>query len=590
MLPNVDRHLVAAYLRPQLLRLVVLAATLFAGIGLQLANPQLIRVFVDQALAGASYDTLLPIGAAFLVVAMLTQVSTIAETYVAEDVGWRTTNALRVDLTDHVLTLDDSFHAEHGPGELIERIDGDVGAIAEFFARFVVHVIGSGLFLAGVLALLWIADWRVGALLTLFAVAVLIFMTRGGGFVGRRARDARQADAELSAFVEERLAGLVDIKANGADSYTMRGMHERLRSRFRHGRRSALAAGIFSNTVNVLFVAGAGASIAVSVVLHDRGALTVGAVLMVFRYTTMLRTPLERLSRHMNSFQQATGGLVRIAELFARRPRVVDGRGTRLPNGPLSVEFDRVSFRYDATSSQDGTEEPTGDTVLDEVSWRLEPGQVLGLLGRTGSGKTTISRLLFRLHDVTAGAIRLGGVDLRDAKLDDVRRRVALVTQDVQLFDGTLRDNVTLFDPTVDDDRLREVFASLNLASWLEELPDGLDTVLGSTGRGLSAGEAQLVALARVFLTDPGLVVLDEASSRLDPHTEELLEHAIDRLLENRTGIVIAHRLATVQRVDQILVLESGRVVEQGDREQLAADLHSRFAHLLRAGLGEVLA
>jgi ABC-type multidrug transport system fused ATPase/permease subunit len=215
---------------------------------------------------------------------------------------------------------------------------------------------------------------------------------------------------------------------------------------------------------------------------------------------------------------------------------------------------------------------------------------VLGLLGRTGSGKTTTSRLLFRLHDVTGGAVRLGGVDVRELRLDRLRRRVALVTQDVQLFAGTLRDNVTLFDTMVADAELVGVFGALGLDEWLAELPDGLDTVLGATGRGLSAGEAQLVALARVFLEDPGVVVLDEASSRLDPHTEQLLERAISRLLEGRTGVVIAHRLRTVERADVVVVLESGRVVECGRRDELAADDGTRFAALLRAGRGEVLA
>jgi len=191
---------------------------------------------------------------------------------------------------------------------------------------------------------------------------------------------------------------------------------------------------------------------------------------------------------------------------------------------------------------------------------------------------------------VRAGAVRLGGVDVRDTTVDELRSRVALVTQDVQLFAGTLRDNVTLFDPRIDDGELHAVFSALDLDPWLAELPAGLDTVLGPTARGLSAGEAQLVALARVFLKDPGLVVLDEASSRLDPHTEELLEHAISRLLDGRTGIVIAHRLSTVERADTILVLEDGRVAELGDRRRLVDDPSSRFAQLLRAGIGEVLA
>jgi ABC-type multidrug transport system fused ATPase/permease subunit len=580
VLPDFDRDFVATYLRPQRWRLALLAVVLVSTIALQLANPVLLGRFIDRARSGAPTEALVGIALAFLLVALLTQITTVAETYVADDLGWRTTNALRVDVTRHVLALDDSFHSEHGPGELIERIDGDVSAIAGFFARFVVHVAGSALFLTGVLALLWFADWRIGAVLTAFAATALAFMTRGGGFVGRRARDARRANADLSSFLEERLVGLPDIKASGADSYTMRRLHERLGARFESGRRSILATSVFANTVNLLFVAGTAASLGLSVLLERSGALTVGAVFMIFRYTTMLRLPLERLSRHMNSFQQATGGIVRVQELLGTEPRVVDGEGATLPAGGLSVELDHVSFAYDT------------EPVLDAVSFRLEPGEVVGLLGRTGSGKTTISRLLFRLHDVAAGdgAIRLGGVDIRRTKLDHLRRRVALVTQDVQLFAGTLRDNVTLFDPSVDDVRLRAVFASLDLDRWLDDLPHGLDTDIGATARGLSAGEAQLVAFARVFLTDPGLVVLDEASSRLDPRTEQLLEHAITKLLEGRTGIVIAHRLSTVERADSIVILGAGRVAELGDRETLAADPSSRLSQLLRARSGEVLA
>jgi ATP-binding cassette subfamily B protein len=201
-----------------------------------------------------------------------------------------------------------------------------------------------------------------------------------------------------------------------------------------------------------------------------------------------------------------------------------------------------------------------------------------------------MSRLLFRLHDPVAGVVRLGGTDIRDAELDVLRSRIALVTQDVQLFQGTVRDNVALFDDDVGDERLHAVFAELGLDDWLRSLANGLDTELGPHGRGLSAGESQLVALARVFLKDPGLIVLDEASSRLDPATERLLERAISRLLAGRTGVVIAHRLATVDRADRILILEDGAVAELGSRAALVADPDSRFSRLLRAGLAEALA
>ena len=218
---------------------------------------------------------------------------------------------------------------------------------------------------------------------------------------------------------------------------------------------------------------------------------------------------------------------------------------------------------------------------------------MLGLLGRTGSGKTTLARLLLRFYDPTSGAIRLGGVDLRDARLGEVRERATLVTQDVQLFAAPVRDNLTFFDRTVDDARIVAVIEQIGLGGWLRALPGraGADGVLDHemSATALSAGEAQLLAFARVFVRDPGLVILDEASSRLDPATERHVERAIDALLAGRTGIVIAHRLETVERCDEILILEGGRVVEHGARVALAGDATSRFADLLRTGLEPVL-
>lgn len=578
MLLKTYRDLLLQYFAPQWLRAILLGLLLLAGIGLQLANPQIAGTFIDQAQAGAPFERLIWIALIFIGVALLTQATAVAETYVAENLGWYTTNALRADLTRHVLELDSSFHAEHSPGELIERIDGDVAAIADFFARFVVQMLGSAIFLLGVLIMLYRADWRVGALLTLVALVALVFMLRGGGFVSIRSGAARQAAADLSGYLEERLGGLPDLKTSGADAYVMRRLHTYLAARFHRVRAAAVAGSLFNGAAGLLFVLGTGASLGLSVMLYGSGVITLGTIYLVFRYTGMLRQPLERLSREMNSLQQATGGIVRVRELLATETRVTGGTLSTLPDGALSVELDDIWFAYGS------------EPVLRGVSFHIAPGTVLGLLGRTGAGKTTIARLLFRLHDPTEGIVRLSDTSLRDVQIDALRRRVGFVTQDVQLFQSTLRDNVTLFDRSVPDNRLVEVFTELGLAAWLRALPAGLDTPLGTRGRGLSAGEAQLVALARVFLKDPGLVILDEASSRLDPATERLLERAVTRLLAGRTGIVIAHRLATVERADQILILEDGRIAELGSRTELAHDPSSRFAQLLRAGMAEVLA
>ncbi|MCP4427509.1 MAG: ATP-binding cassette domain-containing protein, partial [Chloroflexi bacterium] len=243
----------------------------------------------------------------------------------------------------------------------------------------------------------------------------------------------------------------------------------------------------------------------------------------------------------------------------------------------LSVQFDGVSFHYD----DDETD------VLADVRFALEPGRILGLLGRTGSGKTTITRLLFRFYDPTVGAIRLGNsnlVDLRHTTQVELRRRIGMVTQDVELFHASVRDNLTLFDDSIDDVEILAALTELGLRDWLDELPHGLETRLEASDS-LSSGEAQLLALGRVFLADPGLVILDEASSRLDPATEALLEQAIDKLLAGRTAIIIAHRLGTVQRADEIMILGNGRILEHDERTILAANPESQFYGLLQTGL-----
>ena len=292
----------------------------------------------------------------------------------------------------------------------------------------------------------------------------------------------------------------------------------------------------------------------------------------------MLREPLYQLSRQINELQRATAGLQRIEELHRVQTNIIDGTDRLSTHHPLSVHFDNVTFAYNP-----------GEPVLENVSFDLEPGKVLGLLGRTGSGKTTTTRLLFRFYDIQSGSIRLGKQSISDIQLSDLRQHVGLVTQDVQLFNATVRENLTLFDPTIPDDRIASALDDLDLGSWYRNLPNGLDTEIASGSSGLSAGEAQLLAFARVFLKDPGLVILDEPSSRLDPATERKITHAGEHLLEDRTGIIIAHRLDTVEKVSDIMILDEGSILEHGRRHDLAARNDSHFSRLLKTGMEDLI-
>jgi ABC-type multidrug transport system fused ATPase/permease subunit len=576
--------LLVDYLRPEWSRVVALAVTLLSSIGLQLLNPQIMRHFIDAALGGAPFDVLVEFALLYIGVALINQAVTVGATYVGQDVGWRATNRLREDLARHCLGLDLAFYHERTPGELIERLDGDITALSNFFSQLVIRVIGSAILLVATLAVLYHEDWREGLVLTAFAGIALFVLNRARDFAVPQQREERQASANLFGFLEERLVGLEDIRANAAGAYTMRRYYERMRDLFEKGRKALLLRSVTWFLTMGLFTVGSVLTLGMGAYLFLTGSITIGTVYLFFQYTDMLQRPLEQITNQLQELQRAAASILRVQELRQIRSRIQDGVGLPLPVGALSVEFDGVSFAYRDAGAADEA------LVLRELSFRLGPGRTLGLLGRTGSGKTTLSRLLFRFYDPTDGTIRLGGADTRAARVVELRRQVAIVTQDVQLFSATVRDNLTFFDRSVSDERIRAVIRELGLDEWYAKLPDGLETKLASGGAGLSAGEAQLLAFVRVFLRDPGLVILDEASSRLDPATERLIEHAVDGLLRNRTGVIIAHRLGTVQRVDEIMLLEGGQIREHGNRAELARDPHSCFAQLLRTGLEKALA
>lgn len=282
-----------------------------------------------------------------------------------------------------------------------------------------------------------------------------------------------------------------------------------------------------------------------------------------------LEAPIEEITNQMQELQKAAAGLSRLRTLFSMTP-LVDRTGTvPLPDGALSVHIDDVSFGYEEI------------VILPNLHLRLDPGTHVGLLGRTGSGKSTITKLLARFYDPDSGSVVLSGVDLRDADPASVDERIAFITQDVQIFDGTIRDNVTFFDRSVPNEVVERALAEIGLGDWLAGLPDGIETRIGSSGAGISAGQAQLVAFARAYLRDPGLVILDEPSSRVDPATEAVMSEAIGRLIAGRTAVIIAHRLDTVRHVDRIVVLAEGRIVEEGRRRDLADDPTSAFAEML---------
>lgn len=571
-------RLLARYLRPEWPRMALLALILDAAIGVQVVMPLLASRFIDQATSGGAMRGLIVLALLTVGMALVGQGMAVAETYVAENVSWVATNTLRADLIAHLLRLDAPFHNTRTPGELIERVDGDVATLARFFSRFVVYVLGNGILIVAVLGLLYHVNWRIGLGLSVFVILALAAMLRIRAVATPSWARERQASADFYGFLSEYLAGLEDIRSSGAAAFVLRRCAEVMRLWLTVTLKAEMWGYAMVATSQGFFGLGTAVAFALSATLYRSGSLTIGTVYLIFQYTAVLRQPTEQIRTEVQDLQQADASIGRIESLLSTAPSLSDGPGAALPPGPLAVELERVSFGY------------AGDApVLRDVSLCLEPGRVLGVVGRTGSGKTTLTRLLPRFYDPLAGVVRLGGVDLRMVQLAAVRGRIGLVTQEVHLFNASVRDNITFFDDSVPDDRISTVLETLGLAGWLRELPRGLDTILGPGGVGLSAGQGQLLACARIFLRDPDVVILDEASSRLDPATERLVHTALGRLLEGRTGIIVAHRLATIAYADDILVLEEGKVREHGPRLALAADPTSRFAGLLRVAAAEVV-
>jgi ATP-binding cassette subfamily B protein len=570
------RRLLTTYLRPHRWLIVQLGVALFGSIGLQVATPQVVRAFIDRATARVAH----PLGwlaALYILAVVLQQVMRVVTAWLSEVVGWLATNELRADLMAHCLSLDPSFHRSHPPGALIERIDGDVNGLSLFFAQFLLNVVGNLLLLIGVLAVVWFQGALAGELLTGFALVGLAVLVAVRRVSANAWGQSRHANAELYGFLEERLAGTEDIRSSAAEAFTMRGFYRRARDRQWTTNRARVIDAIPSSVNTTIAAAGNAVAFALPAVLVGRGELSIGAAFALYFYTQVLLQPLTNVSRQVEQLQQAIAGGRRILQLLSTTSEIADGDRSDLCAGPLGVAFDHVTFGY-------------GDDpdVLHDVSLEVEPGAVLGVVGQTGSGKSSLAKLLVRLHDPRSGTVSVGGVDVRTVKRSQLRQRVALVTQDVHVLRASVRDNLTLFDAAITDDEVTGAIDRLGLTTWFAGLPDGLDTIVREGGAGMSAGEAQLVSLGRAFLADPSVVILDEASSRLDPATERVLERAVDILLAGRTGIVIAHRLSTIDRCDKVCVVDHGRIVEYGDRAALAADDSTRFGLLVRTGLDVV--
>jgi ATP-binding cassette, subfamily B, bacterial len=548
------------YAAPYRARLVALAGLLLVSAALQVVTPLLIMTYINDAYGITTVGVLSLIAITYLILAIVQQATLIAATAIEQHAAWSMTNEMRADLAAHCLDLDYAFHRDHTPGELIERVDGDVFALSNFLSSAFLVLLVNSVVISGIIVAIFLITWQVGVVLAAYAAVAIVVLLRLRNFALDSYASLREASASLFGFLEERLRGVEDIRSADADQAVLDRMAGHAREVLRRQRSARVREALLFFSTHGLYLIGYGGALTVAAFLYYRHATTLGTTYLVVSYANSIYGPLDTMRTQAQDLQLARASFARIVSLFGTKRSVVDGRGVCMPDGPVAVEFEDVSFAYEDLP------------VLQGVAFSLPAGHVLGVVGRTGSGKTTIGRLAARMYDPSAGRIRLGGVDLRDTTSAHLRERIGIVSQQIELFPGSVRDNLTLYNRGVPDSAVLDAIERFALIEWFSSLPDGLDTMLDGTGDEMSAGQSQLLAACRVFLRDPGLVILDEISSRLDSATEAQIDDALSRLLRNRTAIVIAHRLRTLDRADDIVVIDDGRVLEYGPRSMVDLD------------------
>ena len=495
-------------------------------------------------------------------------------------VGQRLTARIRDDLFEHALSLSLRFHDRMPVGKLLTRLTSDVDALAEVFGSGAVGVLNDLVSLLVLASTMLFIEWRLGLLLLFTQVPVTLAVL----WLQRRYRKAnyrvREELSQLNADFQENLQGLEVVQMYGRETvnsarFLRTGMHYR----------SAVNGTIFFDSSISAFLewvalAAIALVLALGGLMVTNGAMGLGTLTTFILASQRLFDPLRQLAERFTQIQGGLTAVERIGELMEEPLEIAEAKGVlpHVSGGGGEVIFENVSFAY-----------RPDDPILRNLSFRIAPGEHVALVGPTGSGKSTIIRLLCRLYEPQQGRILLDGRDIRTIPMADLRRELGVVLQDTFLFSGNVADNLRL-NASVSDRELAQVCAELGLNELLAKLPNGLETELRERGGNLSSGERQLLAVARVAIRKPTVLVMDEATAFMDPSTEATLQADLDRLLQKRTAIVIAHRLATVESSDRILVLRRGELIEQGTHRELRArgGLYAQLADLQERGLARL--
>ncbi len=573
---------IAAFARPYRSWIALFLATVVIDAVLVVATPLLFKRIIDDGVTAGDSAVVVRLSLIVAAIAVADALLTLVGRWWSARIGEGLIYDLRTQVFAHVQRMPVAFFTRTQTGALISRLNSDVIGAQQAFTSTLSGVVSNLITLVLVVIAMLALSWPI----TLAALVLLPVFLVPAKWVGRRlqalTRESMQLNASMSTVMTERfnVSGALLVKLFGRPQEEDAGFAAKADRVRDIGIRIAMSNRVFFTAMTLVASLATALVYGVGGVLAVEGVLTVGTLVALAGLLGRLYGPLTALSNVRVDVMTALVSFERVFEVLDLPPMVQDRPNAQvLPRGPASVEFDQVDFRYPTAQevslasleSVAVLESAPSGQVLHGVSFRAEPGQMVALVGPSGAGKTTVTSLVSRLYDVTDGAIRVGGDDVRDVTMESLHAAIGVVTQDAHMFHDTIRANLLYARPDATEAELQAAVTDAQIADLVAALPDGLDTVVGDRGYRLSGGEKQRLAIARLLLKAPDVVVLDEATAHLDSESEAAVQRALERALEGRTSLVIAHRLSTVRGADLILVVDGGRVVERGRHDELLA-------------------